>query len=227
MKKLIKFIKVLPWIMSAVTCSVSAAPLFDVKATYYKKPGGDYHYTVKITNAGPILANVTTPPGHTIPDGRSLLTPKPVYAAGSKSLSDDSNLVLFGIDTKNDDVTISAITDSPFYKFHGTEEQGFNDADGDGSPNKVAAWHLPFYGWTLDDTLQVGRSIKVKFVLTHEVKNFDIWVGGSDDANIWNDSNKMLEDEFGIYDATQNKYLASFTTRSNVQAIRNDFHPND
>lgn len=216
-----KFIKALPWVMSIVACSVSAAPLFDVKITY-KKKNGNYHYTMKIINAGPILPNVTTPPGHTITDGRSTVTPKPVYPADGKYLSDDENLVLFGIDTKNDNVTISAITDSPYYTFHGTEETGFNDADGDGAPNKVAAWHLPFYGWTLDDTLKVRRSIKVTFVLSQEIKNFDIWVAGSDDANIWNDANKMVEDEFGIYDATQKKYLASFTTRSNVRAQRND-----
>ncbi len=216
-----EFIKALPWIMSVAAFSVSAAPLFDVKVTY-KKKDGNYHYTMKITNPGPILPNVTTPPGHTITDWRSPLSPKPVYAADGKYLSDDENLVLFGIDTKSDDVTISAITDSPYYIFHGTEEQGFNDTDGDGSPNKVAAWHLPFYGWTVDNTVKVGRSIKVSFVLSQEIRNFDVWVGGSDDANIWNDGNAMVENEFGIYDATQSKYLASFMTRSNVRAQRND-----
>ena len=79
-----KFIKALPLALSIVACSVSAAPLFDIKLTYKKGIDGNYYYTMKITNAGPILPNVTTPPWHTITDWRSPLFPKPVYAAGGK-----------------------------------------------------------------------------------------------------------------------------------------------
>ena len=41
------------------------------------------------------------------------------------------------------------------------------------------------------------------FTLSEEVESFNAWVGGSDDAYIWNAQHTMLEDEFGIYDVDE------------------------
>jgi len=55
------------------------------------------------------------------------------------------------------------------------------------------------------------------FTLSEEITHFNSWVGGGDDAVIWNARNTMLEDEFGIYDADNGLYLASILTRK-IQA---------
>ena len=88
-----------------------------------------------------------------------------------------------------------------------------------GAPNQVIAWHLPF-NFTLNQTLPVGATAGVfPFTLNREIKDFEYEVGGSDDANIWNDGNTMAEDYYGIYDATRGEYVVTFTTR-NLHAVK-------
>lgn len=192
--------------------SAQALPLSEFKIDYRHNANGGYTYYVKLNNAGPIAPGVTTAPAHTIMNYHSF--PPSVVAAGSKSLDDDANVVLFGVDTGKDSIIVRDISDAD--AFHGTEEQGFYDNDGDGVPNQVVAWHLPFYGWTVNDTVQPGEQILVTFTLNTEIKVFDTWIGGSDDAVIWNDRHTMLEDSYGIFDANDSQYVATFLARTIV-----------
>jgi len=195
--------------------TAQALPLSEIKIDYQHNANGSYTYYVKLTNAGPIAPGVTTAPGHTIMNYHSF--PPSVVAAGSKALDDDANVVLFGVDTGKDSIIVRDISDAG--AFHGTEETGFYDSDGDTVPNQVVAWHLPFYGWTINDTVQPGERILVSFTLNAEIKEFDTWVGGSDDAVIWNDHHTMLEDNYGIYDADDGQYVATFLSRT-IRATR-------
>jgi len=77
----------------------------------------------------------------------------------------------------------------------------------------IVAWHLPFYGWTLDSTVKPGEKLVVKFTADKLITPMSFWVGGSDDAVIWDDTHTMLEDEFGIFDATLGTYVAPFFER--------------
>lgn len=202
--------------------TTQALPLGEIKINYQHNGDGSYTYYVAIHNAGPIAPGVTTAPNHTIMNYHSF--PPSVVAAGSKSLDDDANFVLFGLDTGTDTVDISDILDTE--AFHGSAEQGFYDSDGDGVPNQVVAWHLPFYGWTTNDTVQPGEQILVSFTLNTEIKSFDTWVGGSDDAVIWNDHHTMLEDSYGIFDANDGQYVATFLSRTIVAKKLHGKHNN-
>ena len=114
----------------------NAAPYAELEVDAKKTHLDEYTYTLTITNQGPILEDAVTPEG--------------------KSLKQDENIVVFGIDTGRDDIVISNITNGDSI-FNGTEEMGW-------SGNQVVAWHLPFdNAWTLDDTLQHGKTLKVSF----------------------------------------------------------------
>lgn len=196
-----------------------ALPFGDVDIVYWKNSKGEYTYVMEIKNTGPIVPGVTTPDNHTITNRQT--SPPTQVPAGNKSLDDDENLVVFGLDTGRDDITISGIkTLNKGSKFHGTEEPGFGDNDNDGAPNQVIGWHLPFdNSWELSDTVKLGKTISVRFTLSKKVKDFTVWVAGSDDAYIWNAQHLMLEDKFGIYNADEGLYLASFLRRG-VRANR-------
>ncbi len=194
-----------------------AIPLGNIHITYWKNDQGQYTYFMVIKNAGPIVTEVTTPSSHTITNWQ--VFPPAQVPAGDKRLDDDENLVVFGLDTGRDDLIISnVVTLDTQSKFHGTEEPGFEDWDSDGVPNQTVAWHLPFNSpWGLNDTIKVGDWSTVMFTLSEEVKSFNSWVIGSDDALIWNVQHTMLEDEFGIYDVDDGLYLASILVRE-IQA---------
>ncbi len=200
-------------ILAFSSAPLLAAPLADIEIEMEKhKARGTYHYEFELTNAGPILEGVTTPANHVVVD-YSVFPPQK-YDANDKVLTDDSHIVLFGIDLGDDEVNVLAIKDRSGSLFHASEETGWRDSDGDGIPNKVIAWHLPFFGWTMDDTIAPGEKIKnIHFVLDKPLRNFVVWFGGSDDGLIWNDTSVMIEDEFGIYDASLEKYLAVFNER--------------
>ncbi len=211
MKKLLTLILSLTSTLMLYHPAVNATPLGDVKMAYVANSDGTFTYYFRVLNMGPPIApNVTTPPNYQIFDWRTQQS----YPAGGKFLNDDANLVVFGIDTKNDEVMVSNITNGFPSNFHGAAETGFTDSDNDGIPNKVIGWHLPF-DFTFDQTLAPGKSIWfVSFKLDQEITDFEYWVGGSDDAYIWNDEHIMLEDSYGIYDATDETYMATFLTRS-------------
>jgi len=190
-----------------------AMPLGNIHIVYWGNGHGQYTYFMLIENAGPIAPEVTTPNSHTITNWQTF--PPTQVPAGDKLLDDDENLVVFGLDTERDDIVISnVVTLNVQSIFHGQEEAGFDDSDGDGIVNQTVAWHLPFNSsWDLNDTVKPGDWIAVMFTLSEEVTSFNSWVGGSDDAFIWNDQSTMLEDGFGIYDADNGLYLAAVLTR--------------
>lgn len=187
-----------------------AVPLVDIKISVKKNDNDTYTYVIFLRNLGPVLEKLVTPPDHKITQWSA--SPPVEHPAGNKVLTDDANIVLFGVDTLSDDIVVDHIQDGGS-SYHGTKESGFFDTDGDGIKNTTVAWHLPFYGWDLNDTVQPQESLRVSFTADQKLAEVNFWVGGSDDANIWNDPNIMLEDSFGIYDATQKKYLASFFER--------------
>lgn len=191
------------WIgLLTLAFDVQAIPLGDIKISYVKNGNGTFTYTFKIKNAGPpVSPSVYTPPDHQIADRQGNL-----HFAGGKVLDDDKNIVLFGIDTRRTDVLVTDIRDGSS-SFHGTQEPGF-------AGTVVIAWHLPFTGYTLNDTIRPGQvEHGFSFTLNKHVKRFQYWIGGSDDVEIWNDQHVMVEDEYGIYDATDEKFLATFLTR--------------
>jgi len=180
---------------------VMAVPYADIDIFYQDNGDGTFTYQMNVHNQGPILPDVATPGEHMV------YVDKNAYFAGSKKLDDDENIVLFGVDTGETEIEISDIDDAGS-SFHGTEEPGWLGT-------KVVAWHLPFFGWTLDDTIQPGNKLKgLSFTLNKEIKAFNVWVGGSDDASIWDEAHVMAEDQFGIYDATLEKYTATLLDRS-------------
>ena len=213
MKRLILAFSLILSIVGIINIS-HASPFGIVKILYIDNKDGTYTYYMSVVNQSqPIGTEVATPPDHMIFNWQT----QSMVPAGGKLLSQDENVVVFGIDTENDEVEITAITDADT-AFHGTAENGFNDSDNDGIPNRVIAWHLPFDGFTLDDTIQSeSRAGIFSFTLNQEITQFSYWIGGSDDTNIWNDGNDMLEDNYGIYDASIFEYLATFLTR-NVKA---------
>jgi len=200
-----------------------AMPLGNIHITYWKDQHGQYIYHMVVRNAGPIAPDVTTPTAHTITNWQTY--PPTQVPAGDKLLDDDKNLVVFGLDTGRDDIIISNVhTLDANSKFHGEEEPGVEDNDNDGIPNQTVAWHLPFDGsWGLNDTIKPDHWITVRFTLSEEVKSFNSWVGGSDDAYIWNVQHTMLEDGFGIYDADDGLYLASILVKK-IQARKHEHH---
>ncbi|VAW89580.1 hypothetical protein MNBD_GAMMA17-816 [hydrothermal vent metagenome] len=204
---------------AAYSVSALAMPLGNIHVVYWENSQGKYTYFMMVNNAGPIAADLTTSNNHTITNWQTF--PPTQVPAGDKLLDEDENFVVFGLDTRRDDITISnVITLDSQSIFHGQAEPGFEDSDGNGVPNQTVGWHLPFNSpWDLNDTIKPGDWITVMFTLSEEVEHFDAWVGGSDDANIWNVQSTMLEDEFGIYDADNGIYLASFLTRK-IQAIK-------
>jgi len=214
------------------TLSLFAMPLGEIKIHGVKKHNGQYVYLIQLKNLGPIADGVTTPSRHQVWDPAG--QPHP---AGNKYLTDDKNLVVFGIDTLQDDIEIATINNGIIVRktdsgaitlpssFHGRAEPGFDDSDDNGIPNQVVAWHLPFFGWDLNDTIQVGDKIKkVIFTANKKLDHVNVWIGGSDDANIWNDNHVMAEDAFGIYDATDQQYLATFLTRKVTVRFHDDDH---
>jgi len=200
-----------------------AMPLGDIHITYWENHHGQYTYYMVVKNAGPIAPGVTTPDDHTITNWQTF--PPSQVPAGNKLLDDDENLVVFGLDTGRDDITISnVLTLDRRSMFHGEEEPGVDDNDNDGVSNQTVAWHLPFdNSWGINDTIQAGDWITVMFTLSEEVKSFNSWIGGSDDAYIWNAQHTMLEDGFGIYDADDGLYLASILARK-IQAKKHRDH---
>lgn len=210
MNMLLKAVSAIIFLALICQKSAFALPLGSIKLVYFANEDGSYTYVFSVKNEGPLTSpKVTTPPDHIIKDWETGNS----YPAGGKALADDKNLVLFGLDTRKDNVVISDIRNG-FSAFKGSEEKGFADNDGDGKPNQVIAWHLPA-GFTLGQTLRPGQTIRLlSFTLNKEIKQFPYWVGGSDDTTIWNDNSVMLEDEYGHYDATQGKYLGTFITRS-------------
>lgn len=189
--------------LSAIASSVQALPLGDITIGYVQNGDGTFTYSFKIRNPGPPVAPaVFTPPDHQIMDrlGNS-------YFAGGKALDDDKNIVLFGIDTGQKDVVVTDIGNGTS-AFHGTQEMGF-------AGTVVVAWHLPFSGFTLDDTIRPGQIERgLTFTLNKRITHFQYWIGGSDNIEIWNDQHVMVEDMYGIYDATSEKFLATFLTRA-------------
>lgn len=188
-------------IMSAAG-SAFAIPLGDIKMVYFANPDGTFTYVFRVHNmAPPVSPDFRTPADHIVYDRTG--TP---HAAGNKALSDDENLVVFGVDTGLPGVNVSKITNAKS-AFHGTQETGF-------AGTVVVAWHLPFDGFELSDTILANEKLCfLRFTLDQEVTKFQYWIGGSDDTTIWNDAHTMTEDAFGIYDATDEKYLATFLTR--------------
>ncbi len=188
-----------------------AVPLGNMQMVYVANSDGTFTYFAHLRNMGPpIGVDVATPPQHQIYDWRTQQS----YPAGGKLLTENKNIITFGIDTKSDEVTISNVSNGFPSDFQGGEEDGFSDSDNDGVPNKTASWHLPF-DFTLDQALGQGHTIWfLSFTLDRAISDFEYWVGGSDDAKIWDDTHIMLEDNYGIYDATDGAYLATFLTRS-------------
>ncbi len=192
-------------------------PLADIKMRYIANEDGTFTYMFRIKNMGPPSSPLfATPSGHTITNWQN----GSQYPAGGKELDDDKNIVLFGIDTGDDNVTISHITNGSS-DFTGSEEQGFNDSDNDQIPDKVIGWHLPF-DFNLKQAIHPGKSLHhFSFTLNKEIKHFQYWIGGSDDNIIWIEDNDgiSLEDAYGIFYATtsttkKSVYLATFLTRS-------------
>lgn len=211
------------WLCAFGSVNVIAMPLGSIHITYWEDQNGQYTYHMVVKNIGPIAPDVTTPADHTITNWQTF--PPTQVPAGDKLLDDDESLVVFGLDTGRDDIIISDVhTLNANSKFHGEEEPGNDDNDYDGTPNQTIAWHLPFDGsWGLSDTISPGHRISVQFTLSEEVKSFTSWVGGSDDAYIWNVQHTMLEDGFGIYDADDGLYLASALVRT-IKAIKRKHH---
>lgn len=202
--------------MAGMQGYVYASPSADMRVVYVDNRNGTYTYFFLIKNLDqPIGTEFATPPNHMIFNRQS----QSMVPAGGKLLSDDENLVVFGLDTQSDEVNITAITNART-AFRGSAENGFTDTDADGVFNHVVGWHLPFSGFSLADTIQPEqRSGIFSFTLDREVAEFIYWVGGSDDTNIWNSGNVMLEDNYGIYDASIGEYLATFMTRK-VKALK-------
>lgn len=207
----------------------NAVPQGLMKIVYAANPDGTFTYVARLRNMGPtVRAAVMTPLEHQIYDSRTQQS----YAAGGKALTEDDNIIAFGIDTKSDDVTISNVGngfqtrdgeevhlqrngEDAHSHFIGGALAGFSDSDNDGIVNKAIGWHLPFDIFTLEQTLGQGDTIwSVTFTLDQAITDFVYWVGGSDDTTIWNFNNIMLQDSYGIYDATEEAYLAVFLRRS-------------
>ncbi len=179
---------------------VLAVPYADIDISYQDNGDGTFTYRMNLHNQGPILPQVATPGQHMV------YVDNNAYFAGSKMLDDDENIVLFGVDTGQTEIDISDI-DNAGSSFQGTQELGW-------SGTRVVVWHLPFFGWTLDDSIQPGNKLRgLFFTLNKEVKEFKVWIGGSDDASIWDETHVMAEDQFGIYDATLEKYTATLLER--------------
>lgn len=203
------FILVVLFLSLGLFLPLQAAPLALMKIKVHANTDGSYTYKIKLNNLGPILPELTTPADHTIFDWNTGLE----YNAGDKVLDDDENIVLFGIDTGRDDISIWDIHDG-HSRFEGAEEVGFLDSDNDGTPNQTIGWHLPFFGWTLDDTIRPNKKLtEISFKADARITHFIYWVGGSDDATIWIDQDIMIEDRFGIYNASRGEYSAVFFER--------------
>ncbi len=216
--------------LSAGIVNTSYASPFGILEIHYEdNKDGTYTYYVSVANLSqPIGTEFATPSGHMIYNWDSEIE----VSAGGKPLSQDENIVVFGVDTgkdNNDDgfEILEPIPDNDT-AFHGSAENGFNNSDNDEFPNRVIAWHLPFEGFSLEDTIQSEQTAgSFSFTLNQEITQFSYWIGGSDDTNIWNedgDNYVMVEDDYGIYEipiqAPDNgQYLATFLTRT-VNAIK-------
>ena len=189
--------------------ATSALPLGNMHMVYVDNRDGTYTYHFHLNNYGPPLApSVATPPDHQIWDWRN----GRFIPAGGKRLDDDDNIVLFGVDTQRDDITISNITSGFHSDFTGVVENAFSDNDGDEIPNLAIGWVVPDF-FTEDQTIQPQETIWfVSFTLSEEVTEFVYWIGGSDDTVIWDVD--VLEDEYGIYDVSEDAYITTFLTRS-------------
>ena len=205
--KIIRFVGVLFVFCLMIVSKAMAVPYADIEIFYKNNEDGTFTYRMNVHNQGPILSQVATPGQHMV------YVDNNAYFAGSKILDDDENIVLFGLDTGETEITISRIGDAGS-SFRGTEDAGW-------SGTKVVVWHLPFFGWTLDDSIRPGNQLRgLSFTLNKEVKKFRVWMGGSDDASIWNEAHVMAEDQFGIYNATLEKYTSTMLERS-IQAKMN------
>ncbi len=131
-----------------------ASPFGILEIHYEDNKDGTYTYYVSVVNLSqPIGTEFATPENYMIQGW---------LPAGGKSLSQDENIVVFGVDTGSDDVDITAITNANT-AFHGSAENGFNDT-------RVIAWHLSFEGFTLDDTIQSEQTAGVfSFTLNQEI----------------------------------------------------------
>lgn len=189
------------------TATSFAVPYAEIELKAKHNHDGTYTYKLTLENQGPVLSNVATPPSHII---NTMFGG--IYNAGGKLLNQDDNVVLFGLDTGRDDISISKITDGESH-LHGSVESGWADSDGDGTANQVVAWHPPFGFWPEGTAITHGQSITVSFVADVKLDKVLIWIGGSDDDVIWVDGHDMGEDVFGIYDATDGEYLSTFFQR--------------
>ena len=199
--------------------TANALPLGNMHLTYEINADGTFTYHFRLANYGPPLApSVATPPDHQIWDWRN----QQFIQVGGQSLDEDKNIFVFGIDTQRDDIFISGVTSGSDSNFTGIVENGFADSDDDGTPNLVVGWLLPDF-FTPKQMLQPGETIlHVSFTLSEELTEFVYWIGGSDDTTIWDAD--VLEDDYGIYDVSEDAYIATFLTRS-ITARKNTHNP--
>jgi hypothetical protein len=190
----------------AVTPS-SATPVGHIEMVYFRNHDGTVSYFFKLTNVGPpLFTDYSTPPGHTLRafNGTTL-------EAGGKSLNEDRYVVDFGIDTLADDLTITKIRNSATV-FNGAVARGFHDTDGDGTPNQAIAWHLPDT-FTQEQTIEPGETRGIfTFTLNREVKEFEVFIGATDDINTYMTFPAAGIDDYGDYDAALQRYFATFLT---------------
>ncbi len=199
-----------------------ALPYAEFKVVYFKDHStGTYTYLIlNLTNVGPIAENVATESNHGVFDWQT----NTFYPAGGLSLNDDEQLFQFGVDTLRDDVVITDISNGVVSRnghrgftksmFHGRAMDGFDDHDGNGINNKVIMWQLPNES-DLTDALQVGDAVRwVMFTADRKLDHFNIWVHGSDDAQVWGDpTHTTLHGDHGHYDATDGAYLTVLLER--------------
>ena len=199
-----------------------ALPYAEFKVVYLKdRSTGTFTYVIlNLTNVGPIAENVATEPGHGVFDWQT----NTFHPAGGLSLNDDEQLFQFGVDTLRDDVVISNISNGVVSRagqrkfmespFQGVAMDGFDDHDNNGISNKIIVWQLPDES-DLTDALQVGDAMHwVMFRSDRKLDHFNIWVHGSDDAQVWGDPGHItLHGDHGHFDVTDGAYLSVLMER--------------
>jgi len=207
--------------------SATALPFAEFRVVYFEEPAtGTYIYRIdRLTNVGPIVENVATEADHVVFDRQT----NTFYPAGGVLLNDDEKIFQFGVDTLNDEVVITNVSNGVVRRngqrgdsvspFIGRAMDGFYDSDNDGINNKIIMWQLPNEPGSMVDALQIGDSVEwVMFTADRKLENFDIWVHGSDDDQQWSDG-LVLHGDYGHYDVTAGVYLTSKLERGVIPIL--------
>jgi hypothetical protein len=184
-----------------------ASPVGHMEMVYFDNRNGTLTYYFKLTNAGPpLFTDFSTPPGHTLFAFNGTM-----LDAGGKSLSEDQYFIDFGIDTLRDDLVITRITNAGT-AFTGFVANAFHDTDGDGIRNQALAWHLPDI-FTQEQTIEPGETRGVfSFTLNREATDFELFVSGTDDIDVYMTFPVAGVDDYGFYDGALQRYFGTHLT---------------